>query len=432
MKEKTKTEIIPRPRDIFWLIVLRLIMVTSLIISYFIIQYSTSIFLPLNPFYYFILASYFLSLVYYLLYRWGRYYLVQAYAQIFIDLLLITVLVYISGGFKGSFYILYIFGIIAASMVISKRATYIFASLSAILFGLMVDGLYFGIIPYYGPERVADISLGMVLNNIFIAWSVFFLVAFLMNYLTGSLKKTREELRLAQKELEIKKRLALAGELSAQVAHEIRNPLAAVSGSVQVLKNELDLSEDKKNLMDIIIRESKRASQSMEQFLSFASPGKKTFTSINLSSTLKDSLILLQRSGELNGNYKIKGNYESSKLRYYGNINQFKQLFWNLIKNSLKAMPEGGELTVDFNPKKKDGIELKFKDTGKGMSEEEKKNIFEPFYSSFSEGNGIGMAVVRRIVDDYNGRIEVHSEINKGTEITITLPNIKKGSLGKT
>lgn len=416
----------PQKRGLLWLILLRLIVVTSLVISYFIIQYSTSVFLPLNPFYTFILVSYGLSLVYYFFYKWGKYLKVQTAAQIFIDLLLITVLVYISGGLKGSFYILYIFGIIAASLLISKRAAYIFAALSAILFGLMVDGMYFGIIPYPGPAEASDLSLGMVLNNIVIAWSVFFVVAFLMNYLTENLRKAREELRLAQKELEIKKRLALAGELSAQVAHEVRNPLASVSGSAQVLKNELDLSGDKKNLMEIIVKESQRVSRSIEQFLSLASPGKQTFSSLNLSEALKETLALLQRNGELNGRYQIQGNYETSKVKFYGNKNQFKQLFWNLIKNALKAMPDGGNLDISFYAKNKDEVQLKFKDTGKGMSQEEQKKMFEPFYSSFSEGNGIGMAVVTRIVDDYNGEIQVKSQVGQGTEITINLPRPPK------
>lgn len=409
-----------KKKETLRLIFIRLTFVTSLVISAVIIQFSTAVFLPLNPFYYLILIFYLLSLAYIILYFWGKYYNVQAFFQIFFDLLLITALVYISGGLRGSFYFLYIFEIIAASMVISKRVAYLIAALSAILFGVLVDLMYFGIIPYFNPEEAMEISLGLVQNNIFIAASAFFLVAFLINSLTGMLEKTRNELRRAQKELEIKNRLAIAGEVSGQLAHEIRNPLAAISGSVQVLKEELGLRGEQRELMDIVISESKRISQSIEQFLNLASPVQKTFSPINLSTILKETLTLLQRSGEIDGNIRVEGNYHSADILYFGNGNQFKQLFWNLVKNALKAMPGGGVLTIDF-ARKKDMVELRFVDTGIGMSEEEKERMSEPFYSGFEDGKGIGMAVVRRIIDDYRGKIDVISAPGEGTEAVITL-----------
>lgn len=425
-KNENREETKSKKKDVLRLILLRSIIVTSLFVSAVIIQYSTSEFLPLGPFYSLIFFFYLLSFIYFVLYLWGKYYSVQVYLQIFFDLLLITALVYLSGGLRGSFYFLYIFEIIAASIVLSKRAAYLTAALSAIFFGLLVDLMYFGIIPYFGLEKTMEMSFGFVINNIFIAWSAFFLVAFLMNSLTGSLQKARGELRRTQKELEIKNRLAVAGEVSAQLAHEIRNPLAAISGSVQVLKDELGLKGEQRELMNIVIEESKRISQSIEQFLNLASPVPKTFSFIDLSAILKETLVLLQRTDEVNGNVHIEGNYKSTPVRYFGNSSQFKQLFWNLIKNALKAMPGGGTLTIDFLMAKKNRIQLRFADTGIGMSEEEKKRVFEPFYSGFEGGKGIGMGVIRRIVDDYRGKIDVASEPNKGTEIIITLPVSKR------
>jgi two-component system sensor histidine kinase PilS (NtrC family) len=132
--------------------------------------------------------------------------------------------------------------------------------------------------------------------------------------------------------------------------------------------------------------------------------------------------MLLQGGGELNGNLQIKGNFKSKNIYYFGSNNQFKQLFWNLIKNAAKAMHKGGELTIDFNQEKKDEIQLKIADTGIGMTKEEEEKIFDPFYSGFTNGRGLGLSVVRRIVDTYKGNIKVDSEPDKGTEITITLP----------
>jgi len=380
-----------RRTDIFWFILLRLIIITTILISVVIIHYATAATLSLSAFY-LIFIAYFLSLAYFLLYLWGKNYTLQVYVQVFFDLLLITALVYFSGGLKGSFYFLYVFEIIAASIVLSSSAAYFTAILSGVLFAALIDGMYLGIIPYYSSDSSASISMDALITNVFTSWGVFFLVTLLMNYLTGKLRKTREDLNQAQRELEVKKSLALAGEISAHLAHEIRNPLAAISGSVQVLRNELALSGEQKDLMNIVVNESERISQSIEQFLNLASPGKQTFKAVDLSQVLKESIMLLQRSGELNGTYRVGGNYESADIYCYGNSNQFKQIFWNLIKNALKAMPEGGALSIDLNQRKKNEIELKVKDNGSGMAKEDQERLFEPFYSGFKTGKGIGMS----------------------------------------
>jgi signal transduction histidine kinase len=400
----------------------RLAVLTSLLVSAFIIQLSSSDAQPNLPFYYLILGTYGFSALFFGLYVWGRGLVVQAYVQVVFDLLLITAFVYISGGIASSMYFLYLFPIIAAGLVVSGRAGFLAASLSAILFGLLVDGVYFGFIPAYRPENAVKTSLGSMLVTIFIAWGVFFVIAGLMSKLAGSLRKTREALRVAEKELLIRERLSEAGRVSASLAHEIRNPLAAISGSVQVLKKELALSDEQRDLMGIVIKESERVSHSLEQFLDFALPSKHVFSVISLTDILDETLKILKGGGELNGKVEVTGNFRSSDLHYYGNAGQFKQVFWNLIKNAVKAMPEGGRLRLDFLGFQRKEFRIVVADTGKGMTDEDKEHLFEPFYSGFENGRGLGMSIVRKIVDDYDGRIDVRSELNKGTEIAITLP----------
>ncbi len=409
-------------KHILWFILIRLIAVTSILVAVVIIQSSTTDFIPLIPFYYLVLLTYLMSLAYLCLYWWWKNYSLQAFLQVFFDLLLITALVYISGGLTGGLYLLYVFPVIAASIVLSTRATYVTAGLAAIFFGVLVDSLYFGLIPYFSFDQHQERSLGLVLFTIFLAWSLFILIAVLADRLTTSLRRAREELLLAQKELEVKERLATAGRIAAQLAHEIRNPLAAISGAVQFLKNEMPLHEDEKNLMEIVLKESVRVTQSIEQFLDLASPGKRVFSDVRLSEAMEETLALLRASGVLNGTYRLAGNFSSSKLTYYGSANQFKQVFWNLSRNALKAMPEGGTLTVDFIREDKKEIKIKFADTGRGLREEEKNHLFEPFFSRFENGRGLGLVVVRRIVDDYDGKIQVNSAPSQGTEIILTLP----------
>ena len=420
---------VTKRQDIFWFIILRLIVITSLVISAIIIQYGTSTFLQINALYALVIGAYLLSGLYLALYYWGKYYSFQAYIQIFFDLVLITVLVYISGGLKGSFYFLYIFEIIAASIVLSNRAAYITAAFSSVFFGFLVDGMFLGIVPSFDDNLISLISLRFVISQIFISCGVFFLVAFLINYLTHNLRKARQQLELARKELDIKKNLALAGEFSAQLAHEIRNPLAAISGSVQVLHDDLELSGEQKKLMNIVVDESQRISISIDQFLNLAAPGKHILSWFDLSEELDATIVLLQRSGVLTENHRVEGNYASTPLHYYGNRNQFKQIFWNIIKNGIKAMPDGGAFAIDFEVGEKEESILKFSDSGLGMESEEKERLFEPFFSGFESGLGIGMAVVYRIVSDYKGKILVDSAPGRGTTIKIILPKKKDGKI---
>ncbi|MDW3229288.1 MAG: hypothetical protein PHQ48_05515, partial [Acidobacteriota bacterium] len=220
-------------KDLLHYIVIRLLIVSSILIGTLIIQYSTEVTFPM-PFIFTIILFYALSLVYFLLYLWGKFLVFQAYLQLIFDLLLITWLVYISGGMITSTYFLYIFAIIAASLVISEKAAYLAAALSAILFGFLVDVTYFGVIPYFSPDQAVRQEFGSVLFNLVVAWAVFFAVAFFMNYLSRSLRRTRQELAQAQKEIILRERLAEAGRVSATLAHEIRNPLASISSAVQV------------------------------------------------------------------------------------------------------------------------------------------------------------------------------------------------------
>lgn len=409
-------------RDIRALIISRVIIVTTLLVAAVVIQLSTVSFLPLGAFYALIAGAYVLSLTYLILYRWDAHYRAQAYLQIVFDLVLITLLVYISGGINGNLYFLYVFAIIAASLVLGNRAAFLAASLAAILFGGLADGMYYRLIPYFRPDQFREISVGLVLYTIFMAWTLFFIIAFLVNHLAQSLRKARLALTDAEKELEIREREAAAGRMSALIAHEIRNPLAAISGSVQVLKNDLAANDEQARLMDIVIKESQRVSESINQFLSLAAPGKKVMGTFDLAEAVRETIILLKTSGELNGQTSVKGNFETTRMAFHGSPGQWKQVFWNLTRNALQAMPEGGTLSIDFLRENKDEVVLRFADTGRGMSEEEKSRVFEPYFSRFEGGVGLGLAVVKKIVDDYDGKIRVASAALRGTEIFINLP----------
>lgn len=424
--ERGRTDAPVERRHVLLYNVYRVVVLTSLLAAAFILQLSSPEAPPNLPFYHLVFGAYGFSAVLFALYAGGRRHAGQAYLQVVFDLALITAFVYISGGLASSMYFLYLFPIIAAGLIVSGRAGFLAAALSAILYGGLADGIHFGLIPVFRPEHAVRTSLGSMLVNIFIAWGVFFVIAALVSRLAGGLRRTRQALRAAERELLVRERLAEAGRVSASLAHEVRNPLAAISGSVQVLKKELALTPEQRELMGIVLKESERVSHSLEQFLDFALPGKRVFSPINLRDILDETVKILQAGGELNGRVELHGNFRTADVPYHGNAGQFKQVFWNLIKNALKAMPEGGRLTLDFpGPRKKD-VRVLVADTGRGISEEDQAHLFEPFFSGFEDGRGLGLSIVRKIVDDYDGRIEVRSGPGRGTEVLITLPARKE------
>jgi two-component system sensor histidine kinase HydH len=409
-------------RSIRTLIISRLIIVTTLAVAAIVIQLSTNSFLPLEPFYLIILFLYGLTLFYLALYRWNTRLRFQAFLQIVFDLIITSIMVYVSGGLNGNMYFLYVFAIVGASLVLGTRPAYLTAALAAVFFGFLADGMFYGLIPYFHDGQPPDVSAGYVLYTIFTAWTLFFVMALLVNYLAASLRRARGELAAAQHDLEIKERQAAAGRMSALIAHEIRNPLAAISGSVQVLKSELMLTEEQARLMDIVVSESRRVSQSIDQFLNLASPGKEAVMMFDVAEVARETVTMLRMSGELPESVDFSVRPDGVKADFRGSPSQFKQVFWNLFRNALRAMPEGGTLAVEIGRDGRGRLEIRVADSGKGMTAEEQARMFEPFFSTFEGGQGLGMSVVRRVVDDYGGEIRVASGPDRGTVIALMFP----------
>lgn len=224
-----------------------------------------------------------------------------------------------------------------------------------------------------------------------------------------------------EREVRRQERLAALGKMAAGLAHEIRNPLASMRGSVQVLASELSFSQDQSQLMQIVLRESDRLNRIVSDFLTYARPPKIERSVIELAGLLSETIALLRNSPELRPDHVIKEEYPGEPVHYQGDPNQIRQIFWNLARNAIQAMPTGGELRVTLDARPKRDVTIAFSDTGEGMSREQKERLFEPFNSS-SGGTGLGMAIVYQLVRDHNGKIIVDSETGKGTRIAIRLP----------
>ncbi len=230
------------------------------------------------------------------------------------------------------------------------------------------------------------------------------------------------DIKALEEEVRLKDHMAALGHMAAGIAHEIRNPLASMSGSVQILKKSLQPAGEEGELLDIVLRESRRLDGIIRDFLLFARPGRFHAEPADLAPLLRESLTLLRNSHEMGPSHSIEMECDPEGAVALVDANMIKQVFWNLAKNALKAMPDGGRLRVSARPDGTSGIEVSFSDTGTGMNEEQLRRAFEPFAGSFQEGTGLGLAVVFRIVQEHAGRIRVFTQPGRGTEVRVTLP----------
>jgi two-component system sensor histidine kinase PilS (NtrC family) len=230
------------------------------------------------------------------------------------------------------------------------------------------------------------------------------------------------EIKRLESEIRLKENLATMGEMAAGMAHEIRNPLASISGSVQVLEEELGLAGEHSRLMDIIVRESERLSSILNEFLVYARPPKFEPRNIDLREVVGETLALLQNSAEVRPEHEIALKLPQSEVKLFADANHMKQITWNLARNAIQAMPDGGCLEVELARNGSGEVVMAFRDEGVGMSEGDIHQVFRPFSGKFGRGSGLGLAIVYRIVKDYNGVIRVDSIAPRGTEISVHFP----------
>ena len=231
------------------------------------------------------------------------------------------------------------------------------------------------------------------------------------------------EMKKLESELRLKDRMAAVGELSAGIAHEIRNPLAAIAGSVQVLKKSSALSDQEQRLMSIILKESDRLNKSIAEFLRFVRPQEKRSRTFDIAAAISETLDLLQNSSELTTDHRIVRQVEPHSFNIEGDPDQIRQVFWNLARNAIQAMPNGGVLTVGTYTSHA-GYHIVFSDSGRGMSAADQRRLFQPFRTNFPSGTGLGMAISYRIVQEHGGTIDVTTKEGLGTTIAVALPAV--------
>jgi len=239
------------------------------------------------------------------------------------------------------------------------------------------------------------------------------------------------ERRRAEEQLRRADRLAALGRMAATIAHEVRNPLAAISGSVEMLHQDSLPVGPSRELLGIILRETSRLKLITGQFLEFSKPQPLLCRPCPVTPLLRETLLLLERSGERHPALRWALAEETPEPIALADPDQLRQVVWNLCLNAVQAMPDGGELTVTVRqippgapggPDRSDAwVEIAFRDSGLGIPREEVARIFEPFYTTRASGTGLGLSIARTLLESMGGSVAVHSEMGQGTTFTIRL-----------
>jgi len=236
----------------------------------------------------------------------------------------------------------------------------------------------------------------------------------------------KTELHAMEESLRRADRLSAVGRMAAGLAHEIRNPLGSISSAVQFLSEKDSNTDDRKELMGVVVRESDRLNKIIADFLSYARPevadgSMSRVEMIDVRKTIDDCVSLIRHDPIVKDTHEFVVDAPQRPVTIVADESKLKQVCWNLMHNAIRAMPEGGRLSITIDEPTEKQVRLVFKDNGVGIESDNLSNIFEPFQSG-AHGTGLGLSIVHRIVTESGGRIEIKSEKGVGTSIVVDLP----------
>jgi two-component system sensor histidine kinase PilS (NtrC family) len=530
------------------LMLFRVVMITTLLLIAIYVEAVSETLRPVNPLYYLIAATYALTILYVLALRFAPHPEAQVYVQVVVDLLIITGLVYLTGGTgsRTGFMLLYPISVLSGSILLYRGKGLLLAGLATLFYAGVLLAVRSGAIP---PQGLADVPFMLekhLLYSVFVTGVACATVALIGSYLSESLRDVGEKLEVAteqvadlqelnkvivdsihsglitadssghilyvnnfgesilgvrtadvrgrplravlgspllepsalqarasyeglarfeviyrrpdgttldlglsisalataepgggyllvfqnlteikrlERQVRIKEKLAAVGEMAAQLAHEIRNPLGSISGSAQVLMGEANMSEEQERLLAIITRESKRLSETLNHFLYQARPSLPPSGPVDIGRAVEEAVTLLRNGPEVREGQSVEFEADEGPHVCLADPDQIKQVFWNLARNGLEAMPSGGVLQVRLSCRG-DDLVLSVRDQGRGMGRDEQQRVFEPFHSDTPMGTGLGLAIVYRIVREHRGDITVRSAPSRGTEVEVRLPRV--------
>jgi len=377
-----------------------------------------------NAVYKLMLVLYILTILYFLFEFLKIYSIVVNYLQVFFDLIIVTFLVHYTGGVSSVSSLLYPLISIAASIIISPRASIFVALLGSSLYAGLVVLHYLKVVPIPFLRSIwFEKNSDYVFSLLYFRVTIFCIIGFLSAYIAEQVNKKDLVLMNLREKLRREDRLSAIGKLAANAAHEIRNPLASISGCVEALNDSLELDESDQRLFDLVMKETARLNNIINGLLEYVKPRKLNIEKTVIAELIDEVIALIKNSKEFKEKIQIKRENNFDNIKVLCDPNQIKQVFFNLLINAVEAIENSGKITIRGKLNKvKEMIEISVVDNGHGISKKQLKNLFEPFSSSKDSGVGLGLALISTIIKEHGGNIEVESKVGKGTEFRIFLP----------
>lgn len=413
-----------------WLMLFRIIFVALLLASTIVAQLNEKTSPSVKSFtvlYILIIFIFLLSIGYAFIYRRQKIKLLFPYIQIGIDTFCVTLIILITGGFASLFSFLYLVVIIYSSMIIFRKGSMIMAALCSIQYGILVDLEYYGVIrSYFSAESsaIGNYTWGFVIFKVMITMVACFAVAFLSGFLSEQLRRTKKELLAIKDRIERVEKMAYLGEMAAGITHEIKNPLAALAGSIQILRKEIPYDSEHDTLMRIVLRETDRLTALVNNFLLFAKPPVGKIEKVDLESVLTEAIKLFEKNQNTSSKVSIKSDF-CPNLWVEMDPVHLHQVMWNILLNAAEAIENEGLIKVKTYPVKQRFACIEVDDNGCGMSETLMKSIYDPFFTTKPSGTGLGLSIVHRILESYNTWLDVDSEVGRGTRFAWKLNRIE-------
>ena len=402
----------------------RVIFALLLLGSAFIVHLKDLLSLPVSPLrlFYGLAAFIFIcSLIYIVAYYRMKNYIRLAYIQIGLDTFIITILVYLSGGFASFYSFLYPVVPVYSSVLLARQGTLIISGLASIQYAILIGLEYLKIIPPLIPDWVhsaASYPWSYVTYKTLLVIVACFAVSLLSNYLVEQARKAKKELKAMRDHVSRVDKMASLGEMAAGLAHEIKNPLASMTGSIQLLRQESFGDPDQDKLMEIVNREANRLSNLVNNFLLFAKTPGGQLQPVSLTKEIKETLVLLEKDG---AHHDVDITKElKPDLWVEMDPVHLRQVLWNLLLNAVEAVEEDGRVIIRTIPKD-DFITVEIVDNGIGIDKGNLERIFLPFYSNKPRGTGLGLSIVHNLLEGYNSRLDIQSAPGQGTTVTFRL-----------
>lgn len=414
-------------RQLRWIILARIVFCIVLIFSSLVFSAGENLSALSQPFlflYYLAAVILCLSVGYGFWLSSGKGLLALAYVQTIADTVVVTAIIYVTGSYDSMFTFLYLTVIIYAAMLLFQKGSLIIAAVSSVQYGLLIELEYYGAITpmlvNYPFATVVDPS--HVLYRIIILMAACFAVAFLSGLLSLQLKRARQDLKITQQHFRRVEKMETVDELISGLAHEIKNPLASLSGSIQLLREEANPGSHQDKLMRIILRETDRLKHIVSDIRLFAKPSKSGAVHVKLADAIEDVVSLFLNTPDWKDRIQVYTHIDKTLSVLIDPVH-LQQILWNLVKNAAESIPDKGRIIITLSAPRNNRIYLTIQDNGQGIPEDKARQVFDPFFTTKPDGTGLGLSIIHRLIHTYDGYIDFDSMPGRGTLFTIIFKN---------